>query len=103
VTLQDKRSNRRISLDSPAYALMGDTIVDLHTHNVSLGGSLVSLPQHKVPTVGARLDVWLEELGFGAEARVRWTADAADGKALMGLQFEHLDFSLTTAATAALG
>jgi len=97
----DKRSNRRIALDSPAYALMGDTIVDLHTHNVSLGGSLMSLPRHRAPAVGERLDVWLEELGFGAEARVRWTADAPNGHALMGLQFEHLDFSLTTASALA--
>ncbi len=91
----EKRSSRRIALASPAYALLDDTIVDLRTHNVSLGGSLVSLPRHKAPPVGSQMDLWLEKLGFGAHATVCWSADGANDTALMGLKFEQLDFSLT--------
>jgi hypothetical protein len=88
----EKRQTRRTPFHTGGYAVLEGTRIDFKTHDVSLGGSLVELEHGEPLQPGMPLDVRLNA-GFGARARVCWAGRGADGKTLVGIKFEQLDFS----------
>jgi hypothetical protein len=86
---QERRSNSRISLSSKGYAILDSDDIDLTTHNISLGGSLVEFAaSHHLLREGMAIRVSLD-FGFMGQAVVCHTL--TDSTTLYGLKFDHFD------------
>lgn len=70
--------------------------VNLKTHDVSLGGSLVELENAPPLEEGRSIDVRLE-IGFDVKARICRISRSEDGGLMIGLIFDKLDFSANPA------
>lgn len=66
--------------------------VNLKTHDVSLGGSLVELENPPPIEEGLSIDVRLE-IGFDVKARICRISKSENGNLMIGLIFDKLDFS----------
>jgi len=89
---QERRQTPRTPFHTGGYALLEGLRVEFQTHDVSLGGSLMELDGDLPLQPGMPVDVRLNA-GFGARARVCWAGRGANGKTLVGIKFEQLDFS----------
>ena len=66
--------------------------INLKTHDVSLGGSLVEFENPPPIEQGTSIEVRLE-IGFDVKARVCRISQTANGNLMIGLIFDKLDFS----------
>jgi hypothetical protein len=85
---QERRSNRRVSLSSKGYAILGSNDIDLTTHNISLGGTLVEFAAAHHLMEGMAIRVSLD-FGFMGQAFVCHAT--TDNTTLCGLKFDHFD------------
>ncbi|MBY0577967.1 MAG: PilZ domain-containing protein [Burkholderiales bacterium] len=92
----ERRKNPRSPLHSRGFAMMDGIRVNLKTHDVSLGGSLVELEDPPELEEGSTIDVRLE-IGFDVKARVCRVSKTANGNLMIGLIFDKLDFSANSA------
>ncbi len=92
----ERRKNPRSPLHSRGFAVLDGIRVNLKTHDVSLGGSLIELEEAPHLAEGASIDVRLE-IGFDVKARICRISKSENGKLMIGLIFDKLDFSANSA------
>lgn len=88
----EQRRNRRCILHTEGTAQLGEQVLSIHSHNISLTGCVVELSVQDVPEIGTRLRISLPNPGLMAESMIRWVREAGGGVIHLGLQFNSLEF-----------
>jgi hypothetical protein len=90
VAIQERRSTERFPLRSKGCTIFNGDNLDLRTHDVSLGGTLVEFVSPCSITEGAKLRLYLD-IGFVGRAVV-CRVITYDNGTLFGLKFDRFDF-----------
>jgi hypothetical protein len=88
----DKRATHRTALNGMGIVEYQDRRLSIRTRDVSLGGSRIEIAAQCAPPVNATIRVFFSSLGMAARGLVRWVAEEDGGAAVLGLQFESVDF-----------